>query len=453
MNALEVKSQTVKGYGAGREAVMGRLKSISQLRRKEVKVSDEHLGEWEDLSRAIGISVSRIGELKEYVREIASADLLSRLDAMLSFLRSREFLAEARDMIDGGICAAAAVEHIDAEYESDVAVNETCLLLLNVLRGAVGEYLQDDGIVIALSRERLDGTDILSIVRAEISGLVCVGDKDCLARSIADLLKLPALFVSEEDADKLICGERAILSPESSSLTVAPDIEAVDKFLSLIKDDSPDEPSGSFFGEVIYRVLDLKMQQSCGFLAELQQTDRSEDELFLIYRRVAERAHREAATVIVRSGMSVYDHLRAILRAAVYGRLSVAVSARSGAEYEGICQIFACVCEELSREGREYEDRVALGAVIDSIGGALLVDALAKSADFLLIDATSLSESLTEAEREVAAERLTEMMFSIAHKDMRRLIAFGDMRVLSEKIGNALEKYHAAPVECLLAGG
>ena len=451
MNAQVGKMQIIRGYGSGKESVMGKIQSLSQLRRNTEK-DEEALSDWESFSRAVGIAVSRIGELKEHLRDMMPVPVESCLEDMLSFLRSRDFLAETRDMIDGGISATAAVEHIGAERESDAVVGEVCLLLLGILQGDSVEYTPDEGIVIALCRETLDVTAILPIVRAEISGLVCVGDENCLARKIAESLRLPSLFVSAEDADNIHSDERVILSPERGMLIVDPDIEAVDEFLSEIRESDSEESSGTFFGEKIYRVLDLKMQQSRGLIVDVGKSERAEKELFVVYRRVAERVGRGYGTVVVRAGEELYEHLRAVARAAVYGRLSVAVSVRSADDFELVRETFSCVCEELLREGREFEESVSIGAAIDTARGALLVDRIAERADFLLIDTESLIGLQSDSEGDKATERLLRLMFTIGTGKIERLTALGDMRLLRERIEKIFSERSAEPPRCLLSG-
>lgn len=452
MNAQVGKMQTIRGYGSGKESVMGKLKNLSQLRARSENTRTEALADWESFSRAVGIAVSRIGELKEYLCDIISTEIEAELDAMLSFLRSRDFLAEVRDMIDVGISAVVAVEHICSESESDPEADEVGMILLGILQGETTEYTSDEGIVIALSRERLEVTAILPIVRAEISGLVCVGDEDSPARKIASLVKLPALFVSVEDAEAIHSGERAILTPQRSTLIVDPDIAAVDEFLSEIRESASEEPSGTFFGEKLYRVLDFEMQQSRGLLVDIGESGRSEDELFVVYRRVAERVVRGYGTVIVREGENLYEHLRAVARAAVYGRLSVAVSTASAEDLARFGEIFKCVCEELSREGREFEESVAIGAAIDSARGALLADRIADGADFILIDADRLVGAQSGNESDVVTERLLSLIFSAGAGKIQRLTALGDMRLLREKMSKIFDQTSSESPKCLLSG-
>ena len=452
MNALGVKKQIVRGGGSGKEAVMGRLKNLSQLRRREDIGAANGFCGWESFSRAVGIAVSRIGELKECLRNMMPTDIELLLEAMLALLRSRDFLAEARDMIDSGIPPVAAVEHIAAEYEADRGVSEISLLLIGILQGDRTEYFSEEGMVIALSRNRIDATEILAIVRAEISGLVCVGDRSCLAGRVAGLFGLPALFVSLEDAETINSGERAILSPARGTLVIDPDIEEIDDFLSRSRECESDETSNSFFGERIYRVLDLEMRQSRGLLVDVGRSDKAENELFMVYRRMAERVGRGYCIAVVREGEDMYEHLRALTRAAVYGRILVAASSNSA---DGFCRIrdtLALVCEELSREGREFEESVGIGAAIDNARGVLLADRIAESADFLLIDFERLVGEQSGAEGEAATEALLRLVLGINLNRKKKLILLGDMRLLKEKTEEMFSSQALGLSVCFLSG-
>ena len=424
MNALGVKMQIIRGGGSGNEAVMGKLKNLSQLRRREDAVAVKEFCGWESFSRAVGIAVSRIGELKEGLR----------------------------DMIDSGISSVAAVEHIAAEYKADSAVSEISLLLVGILQGERTEYASEEGMVIAVSRKRIDATEILAIVRAEISGLVCVGDRSCLAGRVAELFRLPTLFVSLEDAEIIHSGERAILSPSRGTLVIDPDIEEVDDFLSRSRECESDETSNSFFGERIYRVLDLEMRQSRGLLVDVGRSDKAENELFMVYRRMAERVGRGYCIAIVREGEDLYEHLRALTRAAVYGRIFAAASSNSA---EGFCHIretLALVCEELSREGREFEESVDIGAAIDNARGVFLADRIAESADFLLIDFERLVGEQSGAEGEAATEALLRLVLSINLNRKKKLILLGDMRLLKEKTEKIFSDQALELPVCFLSG-
>ncbi len=451
MNAVGAKMQTVKGYGVGREAVMGRLKSITQMRERVQGAGETRDYGWEDFSRAVGISISRVGELCEYIDGIVPSDLRSQLCVMLDFLRSRDFLSEMRDMIDSGIASVAAVEHIEREYGEDASIRETCVLLARILRGEMPDYISEDGTVIAFSQERLDVTSILAAVRAEISGLVCVGDSDSLAVKLADVLGLSALFITDDDIEKCLCGERAILDPERAVLFISPEIEVVDEFTSRINGEKLDEALGIFCGETLYQCFEGATGERCGFLLDMRGNVSLEDDLFLLYRRVAEQAGNGGVTVCIRDAARAYEHLRAVCRAAVYGRFSVAVSARTACEYAGFCEIFSCVCEELTREGREFEDGISCGAVIDSMSAALLSDFLAESADFLLVDTECVTNGMAEKDRLTVVQRLLGLVFSRGESRIKRLGVFGDMCISNQRLEEILSSAPEILQKCFLA--
>lgn len=122
----------------------------------------------------------------------------------------------------------------------------------------------------------------------------------------------------------------------------------------------------------------------------------TEDEQFSIYKEIVEKM--EDSPVIVKAPDEGKDietnkiQLRAMLRAAKYGDLSIAFPKISSVlDLEELKDILEECKNELDKENVEYRQHIKIGAVIEIPSAALMSYEIARECDFLLIETNSLT--------------------------------------------------------------
>ncbi|MBQ8140120.1 MAG: hypothetical protein IJ038_00300 [Clostridia bacterium] len=397
MNAAALKMSLVKGFGVGRSAVMGRLKKLRLSGADEFRADGE--SEWSVFSRVVGIAVSRVEEAYEYLEGTADEELCTLLCNMLELLRKREFLSEMRGMLEKGYGVLSAAE-IMSVRENTSALREMSILFEEILGGFLKVSCGLESGEIAFYDREIDVTAFLAICRDGVSGIVCVGEERCPSARLAEILKIPALFVSKEDIEACAEGASAVLFPDKDTLYVSPEISVLDEFRARFGEELSYE-SGVLGDDIahlgraeIYSVRDILSSKTYGTAVEpIGNGECGEEKFFDIYRRLAEDSEKGELTVCIgrnsrgeNYGDFLSEQLRAVCRAAVYGKISVAFSVISYEDYREHRKRFLEVCRELIAENREFDDCVMQGALIDRIEGALLADEICESADFAVVD-------------------------------------------------------------------
>ena len=399
MSTVVSKMQTVKGIGVGRSAVMGKLSRICQqneLDRAEKSKSEE----WAEFSRAVGIAISRIEESVEYLGEAVPSEAAEEFSLMLELIRSREFLCEIKDMIEGGIGVLAAVEHLKGEYKDDTAVAQACVLISGIIRGLAERNSPNEG-EIAIIEGRADISFLVFLARQGVSAIVCFGEMSEGFVRLCESLNISALIISEEEAQKCAVGENAILYPDKGALFVSPEIEIVSDFSSSMREDQASGIFSSFCEDGIYSVFEYQTKRFCGFIIDAKNSD-DEEKSFIFYRRVAEAFGGKCVTVCLERGDEdiLCEQLRAVCRAAVYGDISIAARVRGMSEYEKVKRCFLSVCEELRAEKREFEDSIPLGVMVDNIATFLVIDSLVSCAERVTVDMRMITAEVIEEDKE-----------------------------------------------------
>ena len=122
--------------------------------------------------------------------------------------------------------------------------------------------------------------------------------------------------------------------------------------------------------------------------------DLTEEEQFLIYKEIVEKM--EYNPIILKATEKqpqLKSQLRAILRAAQYGDLSIAFSKISSViELIELKEILEECKRELETEKLPYKKHMKIGAIVEIPSAALMAHGLAKACDFFFIETNSLTE-------------------------------------------------------------
>lgn len=425
MSTVVSKMQTVKGIGVGKNAAMGKLNRIWQQETLEraYKTQSE---EWAEFSRAVGIAISRIEESLEYLGEAIPPEAAEEFSLMLGLVRSREFLCEIKDMIEGGITVSDAVTHLRTEYKDDTAVAEVCVLILGILQGFAENNSHNEG-DIAVIDGKVDISSLVFLARMGVSALVCFGEMSRVFVRLCDILKMSVLVISEEDLYKCTEDENAILYPDKGALFVSPEIEIVSDFSSKLREDQASEIFASFCNEGIYSTFEYGTRKFSGFIIDAKNGD-DEEKLFIFYRRVAEAFGGKGVTVCLggEDEELLWEQLRAVCRAAVYGEISIAARVRGVREYERLKSCFSGVCEELRAERREFEDAISLGVMIDNIASFLVLDSLSRYAQGITIDMRRITADTLEEDKEAVCRSFLEYVLKEVSPDVECISVLGE---------------------------
>ncbi len=262
-----------------------------------------------------------------------------------------------------------------------------------------------NGSEIAVCSEPITRQRVIELFEAGFSAIICFGEcEEDVAESVKKLA-IPTLFVSEEVIGECACGENAVLYPNRGVLFISPTVEIMDGFVCSNQSEAPFEA-----GVKISRVHDRKSGALIGRAVETDGNANREDDLFEIYCRLAEDIGGEIIVCMsFRENLS--EQLRALMRAAVYGRLSLAFSAASMSEYYAFRELWARVKTELLEEGREFDGGVAVGAVADGLFGLLYASELSEKSDFFMVDLTRIAGEESVDGRDDFCERFVDAIY------------------------------------------
>ena len=394
MIAIVSEMRALKGRGVGKDGVIGKLRIVDNRGARLCACVDDSA----DFFRAQGIAISRIEEAyEELSQKEGAAHIANMLQKMLEVIRDRALLAGINEITELGISLYDAISHIELEAEENTVTREVCLLLRRILRGQSGIELGDGEGYIGIICETLDVTETLSLRECGFLGFVLAQSRKSLFVEACELLGISALCLCEEDLCGIISGESAILYPEKNIIYLSPSIKVVDDFTAEMKSERRRECVKGIFkcllGERIYSISEYESEGNSGLLMDMATDERSEEEIFELCRSALEIAEREIF-VLLRNTRGARDCLRGILRAAVYGRLSLVTSFASSEEYLDFCESFAEIKNELRAENREFDSDIRQGIVIDNLFSFLLIDKFSKDAQIIFADIENLAKDL-----------------------------------------------------------
>lgn len=158
-----------------------------------------------------------------------------------------------------------------------------------------------------------------------------------------------------------------------------------------------------------------------------------------VYDRLCELADRFAGVRIVariRSRDRLLEQVRGVLRAAVWGRISLAYDARTPTLADRYMEISHTAYRTLEKEGREFNGFIPKGLWIST--PVLLLSPPNRYADFFVLDAKALIDGFLGGEEDDAAVRIvTEHMADFASRTRERRVSL----CVEGKYGIACSEY------------
>jgi len=342
---------------------------------------------------------------------------------------SREGLATAKAMCNGGMRADQVAKALCGLEEESAVMGAR--LILNELQGFIPEELIEEGYVY-ISRV-CDPLVLFYIVKNSGLGAVFYGDRNDMVAELAELLSFPVIFVTETDEN--FEGENAILSTEKGVLYISPSLDVIDEFYRRTEQERGS--AESFFKTQAASIVSLSGNLRCGDLIDLSELRCDEERLFSAYRRYAEGEGAKGLQVLLpRMSSEIFiGHLKAVLRAAVYGRIGVLCRISSERDIKDLQNILKQCSTELLAEEREFEKDIELGAVIDNLSGMLLLEEISDCCDFIVIDTDAISLE-DEEERLLAVSRISKIAESDVCEKNKRVVLMGSGEIIRKALSN-----------------
>lgn len=124
--------------------------------------------------------------------------------------------------------------------------------------------------------------------------------------------------------------------------------------------------------------------------------NQTEEEQFLIYKKIVEEMEDNPVTIkAIEKGkdiLALKTQIRAILRAALCGDLSIAFSKiASVTDLIEIKEILEECKNELEKEDKQYKKHIKIGTVVEIPSAALMSYEIARECDFLFIETNNLT--------------------------------------------------------------
>ena len=401
----------LKGEGVGKNSAIGKLNFIKVPKKSQGETDGK-----EYFERCAGIAVSKIDECLEYLCGRVSEEILSDFRYMSEALKKRSFFISVCEEHSRGAELEAVIEKY-IKLSTDTVANEAYILLIGVIRGCdCDAYIEPMEISVCDFEADIGYT--VSLAKRGVAGAVFAGEAREEMKKLLKVLEIPAVFVPSESLEDIRGGECAMVCPEKDTLLISPDIDVIDEFMSRIKASTED---GICAREDIFCVENAQSGDICGFATDISE---GEELSFARYRSAVEYiGDRELIVSFPRliSKERIEEQIRAICRAAVYGKISLAVVALGKKDYINIRDSFDSVCRELSREGREFQDKVEIGVIVDGLDGMIFAARTMEHFDFCLIDTRASERMLSDKEKKVFQMESLEMLLKRIPKNNKKI--------------------------------
>ncbi len=350
--------------------------------------------------------------------------------------------------------------------------------IINSLKGTE-ENIKTDGNPVILVAEDLTPSEISSLDRGSVKGIILSKGSDCShAAIISKVLKIPMIVNLSDELSLEYDGKRVIIDSFSGDVYIEPD-EKTEKLMATKKEKADKrslllkyfkgKDNITLDGKRIDIYANLNNPYEIGsvlendaggiglFRSEFLYLNRdsfpTENEQFEVYKEIVQKMDKKR--VIVRTadigsdkkvdymGLSKEENpalgyrgiricldnpdmfltqLKAIYRASVYGNVSIMFPMIvSCEEIENIKKYVEMAKKELIERGVEFSEYVPLGIMIETPAAALISDELAKKVDFFSIGTNDLTQYTLAIDRQNCK---VGNLIDKHHKSVLKLIKF-----------------------------
>lgn len=350
--------------------------------------------------------------------------------------------------------------------------------IINSLKGTE-ENIKTDGNPVILVSEDLTPSEISSLDRGSVKGIILSKGSDCShAAIISKVLKIPMIVNLSDELSLEYDGKRVIIDSFSGDVYIEPD-EKTEKLMATKKEKADKrslllkyfkgKDNITLDGKRIDIYANLNNPYEIGsvlendaggiglFRSEFLYLNRdsfpTENEQFEVYKEIVQKMDKKR--VIVRTadigsdkkvdymGLSKEENpalgyrgiricldnpdmfltqLKAIYRASVYGNVSIMFPMIvSCEEIENIKKYVEMAKKELIERGVEFSEYVPLGIMIETPAAALISDELAKKVDFFSIGTNDLTQYTLAIDRQNCK---VGNLIDKHHKSVLKLIKF-----------------------------
>lgn len=350
--------------------------------------------------------------------------------------------------------------------------------IINSLKGTE-ENIKTDGNPVILVAEDLTPSEISSLDRGSVKGIILSKGSDCShAAIISKVLKIPMIVNLSDELSLEYDGKRVIIDSFSGDVYIEPD-EKTEKLMATKKEKADKrslllkyfkgKDNITLDGKRIDIYANLNNPYEIGsvlendaggiglFRSEFLYLNRdsfpTENEQFEVYKEIVQKMDKKR--VIIRTadigsdkkvdymGLSKEENpalgyrgiricldnpdmfltqLKAIYRASVYGNVSIMFPMIvSCEEIENIKKYVEMAKKELIERGVEFSEYVPLGIMIETPAAALISDELAKKVDFFSIGTNDLTQYTLAIDRQNCK---VGNLIDKHHKSVLKLIKF-----------------------------
>lgn len=350
--------------------------------------------------------------------------------------------------------------------------------IINSLKGTE-ENIKTDGNPVILVAEDLTPSEISSLDRGSVKGIILSKGSDCShAAIISKVLKIPMIVNLNDELSLEYDGKKVIIDSFSGDVYIEPD-EKTEKLMATKKEEADKrslllkyfkgKDNITLDGKRIdiyanlnnpYEIESVLENDAGGiglFRSEFLYLNRdsfpTENEQFEVYKEIVQKMDKKR--VIIRTadigsdkkvdymGLSKEENpalgyrgiricldnpdmfltqLKAIYRASVYGNVSIMFPMIvSCEEIENIKKYVEMAKKELIERGVEFSEYVPLGIMIETPAAALISDELAKKVDFFSIGTNDLTQYTLAIDRQNCK---VGNLIDKHHKSVLKLIKF-----------------------------